>query len=140
MESHRIHLAVSPLWHYCGVIFLWLALAVFLGILWRFNPEESSIYPTCRFLEHSGYKCGGCGILRSTHALLHGEWLLAARYHVLWVAALPLSILCLLWHTVAVVRGKPWQVMEFFWAHPSILLAVGVLAVLFLFLRNFFGF
>jgi hypothetical protein len=59
---------------------------------------------------------------------------------VLWVAALPLSILCLLWHPVAVVRGKPWQVMEFFWAHPSILLAVGVLAVLFLFLRNFFGF
>lgn len=140
MESHRIHLAISPVWHYCAVVFLWLVLAVFLGILWRFNPEESSIYPTCRFLEHSGYKCGGCGILRSTHALLHGEWLLAARYHVLWVAAFPLSILCLFWHTAAVLRGKPWQVIEFFRAHPSVLLAAGLPALLFLLLRNFFGF
>jgi hypothetical protein len=39
------------------------------------------------------------------------------------------------------VRGKPWPGDgSFFWAHPSILLAAGVLAVLFLFLRNFFGF
>jgi hypothetical protein len=49
MESHRIHLAVFALWHYCGVVFLWLGSGRIPGILWRFKPGGELYYPTCRF-------------------------------------------------------------------------------------------
>jgi hypothetical protein len=136
MESHRIHLQLPMALHYGVAALLWLGLLFFLGALWRFDPEESSLYPSCYLLQSTGLKCGGCGVLRATHALLHGEWRLALQQHPLWVGALPLCLFCLFWHTVAVVRGKPWRVVEFFWAHPSILLVCGVAAFLFAFLRN----
>lgn len=71
---------------------LWLAL--FLGIaalavLYAFDPREHGFYPSCYWKRWTGLNCAGCGCLRATHHLLHGEVALAFRHNPLWVLSIP---------------------------------------------------
>jgi len=62
-----------------------------LTLLWHFEPRGQFFFPRCTFLQVTGLQCPGCGGLRATHALLHGDVASAWRLNALWVAALPLG-------------------------------------------------
>jgi len=79
-----------------------LALAV--GVQLVFDPFRQHI-PLCLVNALTGIECPGCGMIRSVHALLAGDLLLAMRSNLLLVAALPvLAVLGVRW-TVLRVRG-----------------------------------
>ena len=84
----------------------------------------------------TGWQCAGCGMLRATHALAHGEWLEALRYNVLWVVALPVILGVWIWHSVAVFRGKPQQVWNSLKNHPGYCIAAALIALVYMILRN----
>src|SRR5437868_4038030 len=76
-----------------GVTFVWLGLvAAVLGaaVLYFFNPAEGGFYPRCFFKMVTGWDCPGCGGLRATHQLLHGNFREAFALNPLFVIALPL--------------------------------------------------
>lgn len=66
-----------------------LAGASLLGILFAFDPAQSSFYPGCMFRHLTGWLCPGCGGLRATHQLLHGNIGAALQLNPLVVLVLP---------------------------------------------------
>lgn len=65
------------------------------------DPNQSTLFPICPFFYFTGMYCPGCGSLRSTHSLLHGEFLNALNYNALFVLSVPFVLLFLvtdLWH------------------------------------------
>ena len=75
-----------------------------LALLWNHKPQGQFLFPRCTFHAWTGLQCPGCGGLRATHELLHGNVANAWQFNPLLVAALPLvawSVLALLlerWH------------------------------------------
>jgi hypothetical protein len=59
-------------------------------------PEEHTFYGTCIFRSVTGLDCAGCGTLRGTHALLHGEFAQAWQLNALFVLSIPFLIYALL--------------------------------------------
>jgi hypothetical protein len=83
----------KPTVHGTGAAFVWVALAVavFAGVLlFFFNPAETRFYPRCMMKAVSGLDCPGCGGLRATHQLLHGNVREAFALNPLFIGALPL--------------------------------------------------
>ena len=75
---------------------LWIVVAAALvvaGVLFAFNPEQSSFYPTCVFKSATGLSCPACGCLRASHQLLHGHIAAAFHLNALFVVALPIAAL-----------------------------------------------
>jgi Protein of unknown function (DUF2752) len=66
------------------------AVASALVMLFVWNPATTKIFPPCPFHALTGYHCPGCGSLRATHRLLHGEVWSAFRMNPLMVLSLPL--------------------------------------------------
>lgn len=64
----------------CGVV----------GVLYFFDPDRVPIYPVCQFHRITGWDCPGCGGLRATHALLHGQFAEAVHFNLLLVLSVPL--------------------------------------------------
>ena len=64
-----------------------------LIVLYFFDPETAGIYPVCPSKFISGYDCPGCGSLRATHALLHGNIASAWRYNPAIFFAIALLLL-----------------------------------------------
>jgi hypothetical protein len=98
----------------------WLALAALpvLALLYWFDPAQHGFYPRCHFRALTGLDCPGCGGLRATHALLHGDLAAAWRFNALFLLALPAGL-------VALTGGAPaWlrALAERWW--PSALLVV----------------
>lgn len=69
-----------------GVI---LAGAVVLVVLYLFSPTQYPLYPRCMFNVITGLDCPGCGALRATHRLLHGDVAGAFRFNPLLLILLP---------------------------------------------------
>jgi hypothetical protein len=65
-----------------------------LALLWRFEPQGQIFFPRCTFHQVTGLLCPGCGGLRATHALLHGDLRSAWRLNPLFVALLPVGAYC----------------------------------------------
>jgi len=71
------------------------------------NPYHSGFFPGCPFLAVSGFHCPGCGGLRATHELLHGNVAGALDMNPVAVLVLiPLTALGLLWWTAAAAGLK----------------------------------
>jgi len=66
-----------------------LSAAVSLFSLFLFDPAHYNFYPACYFHLITGFYCPGCGGLRATHQLLHGNFEAAARLNLLLVLSLP---------------------------------------------------
>ena len=72
---------------------LLVAAGAALLVLFLFDPASVRIYPPCPFHALTGLNCPGCGSLRASHALLHGEFQRALALNPLMVAALPVLVI-----------------------------------------------
>jgi hypothetical protein len=104
-----------------------------LAIVWRFDPAQWHL-PLCTFHCITGLYCPGCGATRATHELLHGRVLAALHDNALWVALFPLACYSGVSQLRWLLWGRPlWgDPVRRIWFFP----ALGLLAVLFLVLRN----
>jgi hypothetical protein len=75
--------------------------------LYLFSPWSYSFYPPCPFNELTGLHCPGCGSLRATHHLLHGNLLDAFDSNPLMVFSLPFLGYSLLSYSMLTIRKRP---------------------------------
>ena len=78
--------ARSPVWTAPAAVAVCMAGAVAYTLLDR--PADGGP-PTCLLKLTTGFDCPGCGGTRAMWYLLHGNVPAAARYHAIWVFALP---------------------------------------------------
>lgn len=79
------------------VVVLVVAVLLVLGfVYYALDPSVSGVFPRCKFLSLTGYKCPGCGSQRAIHALLHGDLSGAFRCNALLLVSIPWVALCLL--------------------------------------------
>jgi hypothetical protein len=69
-----------------GVAAAFLSAAAYIGAV---NPHDAGHYPTCPSLWLTGYYCPGCGSLRATHDLVHGNLAGAWAMNPLFVIVVP---------------------------------------------------
>lgn len=62
------------------------------AVLFLFNPEVSSIYPTCPLNKFTGLYCPGCGTQRAAHEILHGNIAQAFSLNALFTLSVPFAI------------------------------------------------
>jgi hypothetical protein len=60
------------------------------AIIFVFDPTRVGIFPPCPLHELTGLWCPGCGSTRALHQLLHGHFMMAARFNPLAISLLPL--------------------------------------------------
>lgn len=82
-----IHRQTSLRW-WVGTL---VAGAVAGWLLWRFNPAFHGFYPRCLLYSTTGILCPGCGVLRASHQLLHGNVREAFALNPLFIAVLPFA-------------------------------------------------
>jgi len=79
-----------------------------LGVLFFFAPEQYGFYPRCLFHTLTGWQCPGCGGLRATHRLLHGDLASAFRLNPLFVLLLPVGVFGAVGQVVKRTTGRDW--------------------------------
>src|ERR1700758_5585919 len=55
-------------------------------------PRPGSFFPLCPFRLLTGLNCPGCGALRMTHDVLHGDLVAAIKDNVLLLVGIPLLV------------------------------------------------
>ena len=85
-------------WRLTGALLL---LGAALVILYLYAPAQYRFYPRCLLHEFTGLNCPGCGGLRATHALLHGDFIAAFHFNPLLFFLAPVGFLY--------VAGKLWR-------------------------------
>lgn len=108
-----------------------LAAAAALAYVGLVDPHRpGSLFPPCMFKAITGWNCPGCGGLRMTHDLLHGDVPAAVADNVFVLVGLPLLAVWSLWR---VRRGRPVFT-------SAVLAVVAVLSVVWTIVRNLPGF
>jgi Protein of unknown function (DUF2752) len=77
---------------------------VYVGIGNPHSPDF--VFPPCPFKALTGLNCPGCGGLRMTHDLLHGDLAAAVVDNVFLLVGLPML---LVWTLLRWRRGQPWM-------------------------------
>jgi Protein of unknown function (DUF2752) len=101
-------------------------------------PTDDSWYPKCQLHSITGLHCPGCGLTRSVHSILNGEFRQALAYNALWPLVLPVIAIALIrsfWSWAwgdSVERSKPTTRLMPRWT-PHVLI---VLLVTFAIARN----
>jgi hypothetical protein len=93
-------------WFFWGGV---VAVGAALMPLYFFNPVEHSFFPKCFFHSLTGLDCPGCGGLRATHRLLHGDFLAALKLNALFVSLLPIGAFFGLRQIVFLTTGRLWS-------------------------------
>lgn len=70
------------------------------------NPNGGGPYPQCPSQALLGIDCPGCGGLRATHALAHGDLLGAADHNLLYMLLLPIALVAFAVWVVRAWRGS----------------------------------
>lgn len=95
------------------------------------NPHSPHfMFPACPFRALTGLYCPGCGGLRMTHDILHGDFAAAAVDNAFMLVGLPLL---LAWVLVRWRRGQPWMTT------PALVVII-VAAITWTVVRNLPGF
>ena len=92
--------------------------------------REGSLFPPCPFKMLTGWNCPGCGGLRMTHDLLHGDFSAAVVDNVFLLVGLPAL---LVWVLLRRHQGRPVLTV------PAIAV-LAVLAITWTVVRNLPGF
>jgi hypothetical protein len=120
MKDHRAK--------YFGILFA-SVLTSALATLFLWDPSTHGFYPRCMLHQTTGLYCPGCGILRATHELLHGNFARAFTLNPLFVIGLPIVFA---WMTNRFIRGSQAQDFRFFpdvkwvWVAAFVIIAFGV--------------
>jgi hypothetical protein len=77
-----------------GTVALLTAALAYIGIVDPHEPD--SIFPLCPFRLLTGWNCPGCGALRMTHDLLHGDLAAAINDNVMLLIGAPLLVVWML--------------------------------------------
>jgi hypothetical protein len=85
---------------------LFVAALVAVVVLFLFNPKQHHFYPTCWFHKVTGLDCAGCGGLRATHQLLHGNFEAAFALNPLLIVVFPIAVLAFGLHLLGCITGK----------------------------------
>lgn len=112
------------------------AAAAAIGIatlLYLFDPAQHGFYPRCMLKVLTGIDCPGCGGLRATHQLLHGEWRRALNFNPLAAVGVPLAALASL---VALPFPSLRTRLLGITSHPVTLAALGGVLTGFTLIRN----
>ena len=116
-----------------------LALVIIGGffVAWglkAFPPTEQSFYPRCQLHSLTGLNCPGCGMTRSLHSALNGQFEQAISYNALALIVLPILAIAIfrsLWSWMWELPIKPYR------SSPKwIPIAIGITVALFGILRN----
>ena len=112
---------------------VWFAFGVFcavaaaLVLLYLFNPVEHGFFPKCVFHSLTGLDCPGCGGLRATHQLLHGNIVGAVQLNPLFVMLLPVGGF-FAFRQVFYLLTRRWLPQPFQRAQWAMFLAVVIIA------------
>jgi len=102
------------------------------GWLVGHDPHDpSSLMPLCPFKLLTGWECPGCGGLRATWGLLHGDVSGALKDNALVVLALPIIVIGWAWWMLNAATGRPVEKVP-----RSAALAVLTLAITWTVSRN----
>lgn len=99
------------------------------------DPNEPGHYPLCPTKALAGLDCPGCGGLRATHDLAHGDILGALGHNALWVIAVPFVLFLLgrnVYFAWTGTRPEPPAERTARWS----MIALTALVVVFTVLRN----
>jgi len=103
--------------------------AVFAGALTYIGIADphrpGSVFPPCPFKLLTGWNCPGCGGLRMTHDLLHGDLAAAVTDNLYLLVGLPLLALWVFWRrrqnrpvftwtlgAVAIISAVVWTIVR----------------------------
>ena len=75
-------------------------------LLYFFSNPNKSFFPQCIFYNLTGFYCPGCGVQRSFHSLLHGNFIAAIDYNILFVFLLPFILYFLFYFIINGKRSK----------------------------------
>lgn len=135
MTPARDLLRSGPLWG-------GLAGAVVLTVVAVRDPHVQGAYGTCPFLAATGLPCAGCGGLRATHDLLHGDVGAALAQNALAVGLLLLAVVVWArWAVRAVAAGSASRASDPAATAPAggvattLLMVVGAVVVVFTLVR-----
>ena len=107
-----------------------------LVLLFFFAPDRYPFYPRCLFHSLTGWQCPGCGGLRATHCLLHGNLAGAFHFNPLLVTLLPVMLLFAMVAGVKRLTGRdlvhPFRRPAWLWVLFAVVVAFGIG-------RNLFG-
>lgn len=134
MTPARDLLRSGPLWG-------GLAGAVASAVVAVRDPHVPGAYGTCPFLAATGLPCAGCGGLRATHDLLHGDVGAAFAQNALAVGLVLLAAIAWTWWAVRTARrgaaraSGPAPTTTSGGASTTLLLVGGVVVVVFTLVR-----
>lgn len=107
-----------------------------LYTLWQDPNTAGGIFPQCPLKQVTGLDCPGCGGLRATHALLHGDIAGAFGHNVVITLLLPVAVgLWALW----LGRSLGWRVPKLPTVPKPLWFAFAVAVIAFAVVRNIEG-
>ncbi|MBM3686807.1 MAG: DUF2752 domain-containing protein [Actinobacteria bacterium] len=102
------------------------------------DPNQPGHYPLCPTLALLGIDCPGCGGLRATHALAHGDISAALDHNALFVVLAPVLVVTwALWLRRAWTGVTPPRTPLRYTVSRALPIAVLVIAMAFAVIRNF---
>nr|WP_051461318.1 DUF2752 domain-containing protein [Tomitella biformata] len=121
-----------------GLVWTWAVagslVALGLGYLAVANPHDPGVLmPKCPTKLLTGLDCPGCGGLRMTHDLLHGDFVGAAHSNAFLLSMIPVVVVLLWIATKARWQGRPLRVA------PKVGYSILVVAIVFTVVRNLPG-
>lgn len=112
-----------------------VVLAAIFVYFYRYNPQNHQVFfPYCVFKLHTGWDCVGCGSQRAVHCLLHGEWVQALDYNLLFVMSLPLLAYTSFFSLRKYILGTALPHSFVYSAEMGRIIIIGI--ILFFILRN----
>src|SRR6478735_652961 len=106
-----------------------LVLIAALATLFLWNPSTHAFYPRCMLHQTTGLYCPGCGILRATHELLHGNIARAFTLNPLFVLGLPILFAWMVSRFIQGAKTREFQLLpqlKWVWIAAFVIIAFGV--------------
>ncbi|MCB0916391.1 MAG: DUF2752 domain-containing protein [Actinobacteria bacterium] len=100
------------------------------------DPNTPGHYPGCPTQTLMGVDCPGCGGLRATHDLAHGDIAGAFGHNALFVLLVPVIVFFLGRNLVSAWTGRPPRALSPKWSQRLLTLFIAV-TIVFTLVRNF---